>query len=63
MECDFRKDFFDMSTVENVIKLVIQYKIRMRSWSSSPPSRLDTRLQSEKMHCDNIILSPGVFYG
>ena len=51
------KDFFDMSTVENVIKLVIQYNpdaVMVIKSTISVGYRASIR---EKMHCDNIILS------
>jgi len=51
------KDFFDMSTVENVIKLVIQYNPDAVMVIKSTISVGYTASIREKMHCDNIILS------
>ena len=51
------KDFFDMRTVENVIKLVIQYNPDAVMVIKSTISVGYTASIREKMHCDNIILS------
>ena len=51
------KDFFDMSTVENVIKLVIQYNPDAVMVIKSTISVGYTASIREKMHCYNIILS------
>ena len=49
---DSKKNFFDTSAVESVIKLVIQYNPE-----STIPVGFTTSVR-EKYHCDNIIFSP-----
>lgn len=55
---DSKKNFFDTSAVENVVKLVIKYNPEaVMVIKSTIPVGYTSSIR-EKLHCDNIIFSP-----
>ena len=55
---DSKKNFFDISAVEAVIKLVIEYNPEAIMVIKSTIPVGYTKSVREKFHCDNIIFSP-----